>query len=176
MSYTDDQYQGLKAEQDSLKVAIIELQQEINCLRMEPCQLPACVKDRDRLRAELAFAKEWKELGTEKGRLIDKIFSDRDKWREMAGKLAESARVIDGLLCFEDKIYDVREREGEGWEGPKVTTYGKACIEFKEALTAYDSLAGEGKDMQSKEKLLAKMEESEQGITDRKISERKCSR
>lgn len=48
--------------------------------------------------------------------------------------------VLRGLLrnpsiCLEDKVYDVREDEGQGWEGPNVKAWGKA-VEDAEALLA----------------------------------------
>ena len=48
----------VSAERDALNVELqeahvdcIRLQQEINCLRMDPCQLPHCVKERDRYKS-----------------------------------------------------------------------------------------------------------------------------
>ena len=38
----------LESERDTLKADCIRLQQEINCLRMEPCQLPKCVQEQAR--------------------------------------------------------------------------------------------------------------------------------
>ena len=40
-------------------IECIRLQQEINCLRMEPCQLDHCVKDRAKIIALLREAREW---------------------------------------------------------------------------------------------------------------------
>lgn len=34
--------------------------------------------------------------------------------------------VVNEISPLGDRIYDVREREGLGWEGPKVTAYSKA--------------------------------------------------
>lgn len=42
--------------------------------------------------------------------------------------------VINELHNLGDAIYDVREREGEGWEGPKVTAYGNALKKLRELL------------------------------------------
>ena len=28
---------------------------------------------------------------------------------------------------FSDWVYDIREREGKGWDGPRVIAYGEAC-------------------------------------------------
>lgn len=27
-----------------------------------------------------------------------------------------------------DKVYDIREREGKGWDGPRVTAWGEASV------------------------------------------------
>lgn len=45
---------------------------------------------------------------------------------------------IDELLCLSDNIYDVREREGEGWEGPNVKAYSDALQVFAKAKQALD--------------------------------------
>lgn len=58
-------------------------------------------------------------------------------WKSRAAKYKEgleAAKAMDEILCFSDKIYDVREREGEGWEGPKVKAYSQALTRFQEAL------------------------------------------
>ena len=47
----------LEAERNALTTKCIELQQEINCLRMEPCQLPHCVQEREKLKALLDMEK-----------------------------------------------------------------------------------------------------------------------
>ena len=41
-----DERDRLKAELSEAHVDCIRLQQEINCMRMEPCQLPKCVSHR----------------------------------------------------------------------------------------------------------------------------------
>jgi hypothetical protein len=37
-----------------------------------------------------------------------------------------------GGLC--DHFYDIREREGEGWEGPRMQRWGKACDDARKLL------------------------------------------
>jgi hypothetical protein len=37
-------------------------------------------------------------------------------------------------LNLEDRIYDVREREGQGWDGPAVKQWGDACQLVKSAI------------------------------------------
>jgi hypothetical protein len=44
----------------------IRLQQEINCLRMEPCQLPHCVKERDEYKRLLKATEEILEVANKK--------------------------------------------------------------------------------------------------------------
>jgi len=41
------------------------------------------------------------------------------------------------LLCqesLEDWIYDIREREGLGWNGPRVKAWGQACVKARVTL------------------------------------------
>jgi len=42
--------------------------------------------------------------------------------------------VVNELHNLSDAIYDVREREGEGWEGPKVKAYGEAISKLRALL------------------------------------------
>jgi len=37
-----------------------------------------------------------------------------------------------------DYVYDIHEREGEGWEGPKVTKWGNAAMRGKELVNQYE--------------------------------------
>ena len=39
--------------------------------------------------------------------------------------------VINELNNLSDAIYDVRDREGEGWEGPKTKAYGEAISKLR---------------------------------------------
>lgn len=39
-------------------------------------------------------------------------------------------------IALGDCIYDVREREGEGWEGPRVKAWGEAVHEAEAAIKA----------------------------------------
>lgn len=55
---------------------------------------------------------------------------------EALWKVAEAAKTMDDILCFSDRIYDVREREVKGWEGPLVTLYRKSLEDFQQTLTA----------------------------------------
>lgn len=68
-------------EIDQLEIDCIRLQQEINCLRMEPCQLPACEKNqRDIEKMKLSHpTSEW--------------IKDRDAWKVKADELARDLAV-----------------------------------------------------------------------------------
>lgn len=46
--------------------------------------------------------------------------------------IVSALETIATVVDLGDYVYDVREREGRGWKGPKVKTYGAAV----EALTA----------------------------------------
>ncbi len=70
-----------------LEAKCVELQQEINCLRMEPCQLPKCVAEIDKLKAELENIPSWFRN--------HQVIADRDLWKSKAEKLAEALRTVD---------------------------------------------------------------------------------
>lgn len=57
----------------------------------------------------------------------------RDLFEEMAA-LVRALRTMNDILNFGDRIYDVREREGMGWEGPQVKAYGDACASIQPYL------------------------------------------
>jgi len=40
--------------------------------------------------------------------------------------LREALQLLDDLGIEDTGIYDLKEREGEGWHGPKVTAYAQA--------------------------------------------------
>ena len=42
--------------------------------------------------------------------------------------------VINELHSLSDAIYDVRDREGEGWEGPKTKAYSEAISKLRALL------------------------------------------
>jgi hypothetical protein len=47
-----------------------------------------------------------------------------------AGELPDPIQVLRDLFeagGLEDHFYDIREREGQGWEGPRMVKWGKAC-------------------------------------------------
>lgn len=46
---------------------------------------------------------------------------------ELLWGAVRAAIVLDRIANFGDRIYEVRDRELEGWEGPKVKEYGEAC-------------------------------------------------
>lgn len=41
-------------------------------------------------------------------------------------------------INLEDKIYDVRESEGRGWDGPSVKAWSDAIDKAKQALKNYE--------------------------------------
>jgi len=52
-----------------------------------------------------------------------------------AGAMALMAlQELMGARNLGDYIYDIREREGQGWEGPKVRQWNNGCIHAEEAL------------------------------------------
>jgi hypothetical protein len=56
----------------------------------------------------------------------------------------EALRILsqlNSIIPLEDCIYDVREHEGQGWEGPKVKAWGGACIRMTKLLEKFPCLA-----------------------------------
>lgn len=65
--------------------------------------------------------------------------ADRDAAQERFAQLEEAERILLALssnphISLVDQVYEVREREGEGWEGPSVKAWGAACA----ALDAWE--------------------------------------
>lgn len=59
------------------------------------------------------------------GEPINEMFCQIEKQRDEL--LAALKGLTDGkCVALGDLVYDIREREGEGWEGPKVVAWGKA--------------------------------------------------
>lgn len=46
-------------------------------------------------------------------------------------EVREALKVLFEAESIEDYVYAVRERECEGWEGPRVVAYGDACQTLK---------------------------------------------
>lgn len=53
-------------------------------------------------------------------------------------KLLDACRVLVNDFSIEDYIYDVREREGDGWHGPRVEAFSKAVMVLKQATKDTD--------------------------------------
>ena len=78
----------LEAELKEAHIVCAERQQEINCLRMEPCQLPKCVTERDNLKAKI-------DLSVKGFERIMTLFSEsgmRAKAKEMLEKLGKNGK------------------------------------------------------------------------------------
>ncbi|MGD9643791.1 MAG: hypothetical protein AB7V08_13750 [Elusimicrobiales bacterium] len=56
----------------------------------------------------------------------------------MAGQdyneLLEAVRTVDRIHSLGDAVYQVRERELQGWDGPLVTEYGNAVATINKHL------------------------------------------
>lgn len=50
----------------------------------------------------------------------------------------EVLRKLNQIHPLGDYIYNIREREGQGWTGPKVTAWGKACDRARQLLDRPD--------------------------------------
>lgn len=49
-------------------------------------------------------------------------------------KLAEGLGSEHGISALGDFVYNIREEEGEGWNGRRVTAWAEGCRLAKEAL------------------------------------------
>ena len=60
-----------------------------------------------------------------------------------APDLLEALKAISSNPCLtlDDLIYQVREVEGEGWEGPAVTAWSNACVAVKKAIAKAEGRA-----------------------------------
>ncbi len=56
------------------------------------------------------------------------------------GVLAETLQRMEDISSFGDQAYDVRERELEGWDGPKVVEWGEGCAVIREMTEKYKHL------------------------------------
>lgn len=52
-------------------------------------------------------------------------------------KLLTALKGMDMVLPFSDLIYNVRERESKGWEGPKVKAWSHGCDVIDEMFRKY---------------------------------------
>lgn len=133
-----DLYRASLAEIDALKEDCIRLQQEINCLRMDPCQLPYCVGERDKLKAELEAYKgyeTWDHDGMQEQ--LEDYKADRDRWKALAGKMAEA---LIKKIELHDSVKPKKLDEALAWRSNDELS-DRLC---NEVLSAYQS-ALEGK-------------------------------
>lgn len=90
-----------------------------------------------------AFVKKWNKGEIETIPDADGIFQEIIDTLEAALKVVEAAITLDRIANFGDGIYDVRDRELKGWEGPKVVEYGRACTVFSEGIKPFTAKTGE---------------------------------
>lgn len=57
-------------------------------------------------------------------------------------KLLRALVAMDTVHPFGDQTYDVRERECEGWEGPKVKLWSDGCRTIDEMFAKYKDQLG----------------------------------
>ena len=48
--------------------------------------------------------------------------------------LIEGVQLLQDSASLGDFIYDIREREGLGWDGPKTKSWGMGCVLIKQAM------------------------------------------
>lgn len=128
-----EQIKALQAQLEKERVDCIRLQQEINCLRMEPCQLQHCLEQRaDWNKREAELRVELDSLTKESSRWYDgwaQAQADRDAWRQIASKMQEA-------LSWISEEYERGERKGYDM---KVTPQMNGLA--KEALAAFAALS-----------------------------------
>jgi len=70
------------------------------------------------------------------------ILALRDSHAELKNTL--EALTSNPYLNLGDLVYQVREREGKGWEGPAVVAWSNAIDQARAALANAAKLTGEG--------------------------------
>jgi hypothetical protein len=67
---------------------------------------------------------------------IDYRVEDHNKAEQENQKLREALKglMTNPSIDLGDKVYDVRDSEGKGWEGPDVIAWGKAVEEARKLL------------------------------------------
>jgi hypothetical protein len=65
---------------------------------------------------------------------IECLFVPKSDWDKLVGLI----RTINRLHSLADAVYDVREREGEGWGGKNVSEYGLAHQELGKLMGGWE--------------------------------------
>lgn len=69
---------------------------------------------------------------------FEKMVAENERMTALCGKLE---KALNGLMTnpsinLADKVYDVRDREGKGWDGPDVVAWSESLKAAEEALQA----------------------------------------
>lgn len=145
----EKQCKSLEAERDRLKAEVeeahgdcVRLQQEINMLRMEPCQLPHCISEISRLKAQFVglkdhYIKTNNEASTQRLALAEEV--ERLKAKKNPIKCDGAYKELKQCSCHiafpallarleavEHYATKIRE-ESEGWFNPEYEAWRKAC-------------------------------------------------
>lgn len=78
----------LRAEVEEAHADCIRLQQEINMLRMEPCQLPTCVKTR-------AEVESWDNEYSVSAIAYGRVAKECDAWKAKAERMEQAIQVLE---------------------------------------------------------------------------------
>ena len=55
---------------------------------------------------------------------------------EHAEQIVKAVETITEIISLDDLVYQVRDQEGLGWEGPQVAAYGRALSKLTLAMDA----------------------------------------
>lgn len=85
------------------------------------------------LMAEVKWIRDWRPRpANEAGEDYDPIDE------EFPNEALEILRAMNKIISLGDLAYSIREREGQGWEGPQVVAWGIQCAKMKKLLDASD--------------------------------------
>lgn len=67
---------------------------------------------------------------------IEALREDKRQLQDENKRLRDALKALmtNPSIDLGDMIYNVKDREGKGWEGPDVTAWGKALIEARKLL------------------------------------------
>lgn len=95
-------------------------------------QLKACI---DELKKIQDFIERTDEMKLRPEELISNAtISFFGKFTKTMRDIEKCLRIMNDCHDFGDAVYDVKEREMEGWGGPKVTAYANSLRELKELV------------------------------------------
>jgi hypothetical protein len=96
-------------------------------------------KENERLKNDLLDALDLKEGNGPTA--LSNVVTERNQLRSDKEELLQALKDLfsNEHIALEDKIYDVRESEGEGWEGPAVKQWSNAVSKAQELISKHEA-------------------------------------